>query len=170
MSWKWAIWGLLPINSCALDLQTCQLRPVPTCFGEEKSILLIHCQDAYRAHMCTQQRFERLFTTSFFLTWKHLALIFLVYICWVTKGLPKIMAFMRAATAASFRSRAWSTAELADGLSHILQDGQLPDDPNELKESAFLWCAKMKLEQHVGDRFPDSMSYPISPSKFRTNI
>ena len=91
MSWKWAIWGLLPINSCRVGPADLSIKTCTNVLwgGKKYIILLIHCQDAYRAHMCTQQRFERLFTTSFFLTWKHLALIFLVYICWVTKGLPK---------------------------------------------------------------------------------
>ena len=95
-----------------------------------------------------------------------MALIFLHINLLGYQSVLKIMAFMRAATAASFRSRAWSTAELADGLSHILQDGELPDDLEELKESAFLGCANMKLEQHVSDRFSDSMAQPVSPTRF----
>ena len=46
------------------------------------------------------------------------------------------MAFMRSATAATFRSRSWSTTELGDGLAHLLTDGrlELPDDMSQLKD------------------------------------
>lgn len=46
------------------------------------------------------------------------------------------MAFMRSATAKTFVSRGWSTDSLADGLKHILNDGDmdLPDDLSSLKD------------------------------------
>jgi hypothetical protein len=47
------------------------------------------------------------------------------------------MAFMRAPTAASLLSRAWSTSEIADGLGHIMTDGRLEmiDSAEQLEDS-----------------------------------
>lgn len=47
------------------------------------------------------------------------------------------MSFLRANTAKSMASRAWSTEELAQGLEHILTDGrlELPDDLSQLKDA-----------------------------------
>jgi hypothetical protein len=55
-------------------------------------------------------------------------------------GSSEPMAFMRSATSCSFKSRAWSTAELGDGLAHLLTDGrlELPDDEAQLEDSSFL--------------------------------
>lgn len=46
------------------------------------------------------------------------------------------MAFLRADTQRTFASRQWSTAELGDGLAHILTDGrlELPDDAAQLQD------------------------------------
>ncbi|CAL1162924.1 unnamed protein product [Cladocopium goreaui] len=68
------------------------------------------------------------------------------------------MAFMRSATSCSFKSRAWSTAELGDGLAHLLTDGrlELPDDEAQLKDSSFLSLlrrsAKADTEKSVFDQ------------------
>ncbi|CAK9045037.1 unnamed protein product [Durusdinium trenchii] len=38
-----------------------------------------------------------------------------------------VMAFMKADSFATLKSRAWSTSELAEGLGHILTDGRLEE-------------------------------------------
>lgn len=53
--------------------------------------------------------------------------------------------FMRADSARTMRSRAWSTDELGAGLAHILSDGrlELPDDLAQLKDHQsgnITWC------------------------------
>ena len=46
------------------------------------------------------------------------------------------MAFLRTSTSASLASKAWSTTELAEGISHILTDGrmELPDSAAQLED------------------------------------
>lgn len=54
---------------------------------------------------------------------------------WTQFGVS-LMAFLRADTQRTFVSRQWSTAELGDGLAHILTDGrlELPDDAAQLQD------------------------------------
>lgn len=49
-------------------------------------------------------------------------------------------AMFRSDTVRTMQSRAWSTAELSEGLAHILTDGRLevPDDAAQLKEPIIL--------------------------------
>ena len=49
---------------------------------------------------------------------------------------PKGAMFLRADTAKTMKSRAWSTEELQAGLEAILTDGaiELPDDLSQLKD------------------------------------
>lgn len=44
------------------------------------------------------------------------------------------MAFLRADTPKTMKSRTWSTEELSDGLLQIMHDGDLPEDLARLKE------------------------------------
>lgn len=47
-----------------------------------------------------------------------------------------LIAMFRADTVKTMQSRAWSTTELQEGLSHLLTDGrlELPDDATQLQE------------------------------------
>ena len=51
-------------------------------------------------------------------------------------GIVFAMAFMRADSSCTLLSRKWSTAELGEGLAHLLTDGQLdlPEDMSQLKD------------------------------------
>ena len=50
------------------------------------------------------------------------------------------MAYLKADKAKTMLSRQWSTAELSDGLGHLLTDGrlELPDDLTQLQENQYL--------------------------------